>query len=124
MAIDLENRMRGLLDGLREGRQPVPCSAEIQNALVLAISAIRLNRPSRMTRLQDAYVELMIEEAEQFAELVNTVALEIHDGFSRQQRSSFIKIIMDLRRDLERFTSDALLAIGDIQELRRRIDTR
>ncbi len=121
MATDLENRMRELLAELRGCREHIPFSTELENSLLLAITGFALNRPSRMTRCQDAHVDFLIEEAEQFMSLVSTITLEIHDGFSSPQRSSFRKIVADLRRDLERFTSDALLAIGDKQEIRRRI---
>ncbi len=121
MAGDLEYRIRELLHDLRECRQHVPRSTELENTLVLAVTGFALNRPSSMTRCQDAHVELLIEEAEQFMSLVSTITLEVHDGFSSPQRSSFRKIVADLRRDLERFTSEALLVIGDKQEIRRRI---
>ncbi len=121
MATDLEGRMRELLADLGVSRQSIPHSTEIESALVLAMLKIALNRPSSMTRCQDAHVDFLIEEAEQFMSLVSTITLETDDGFSRPQRSSFRKIVADLRRDLERFTSDALLVIGDKQEIRRRI---
>ncbi len=121
MAGDLEYKIRELLRDLRECRQHLPRSTELENTLVLAVTGFALNRPSSMTRCQDAHVELLIEEAEQFMSLVTTITLETCGGFSSLQRSSFGKIIFDLRRDLERFTSDALLVIGDKQEIRRRI---
>lgn len=121
MATNLEGRMWELLADLGGSRQSIPHSIEIEGALVLAMLKIALNRPSSMTRCQDAHVDFLIEEAEQFMSLVSTITLEMHDGFSSPQRSSFRKIVADLRRDLERFTSDALLVIGDKQEIRRRI---
>ncbi|WP_177171707.1 hypothetical protein [Sphingomonas palmae] len=121
MVTDLENRMRELLADLRGCREHIPFSTELENLLVLAMSGFALNRPSSMTRCQDAHVDFLIEEAEQFMSLVSTITLETCDGFSGPQRSSFRKIVVDLRRDLERFTSDALLIIGDKQEIRRRI---
>ena len=122
MAGDLQNRIRELLTDLRECREPVSRSTEIEDALVLAMIGIPLDRPSSMTKCQDAYAEWLIEEAEQFAALVSMVTLEMRDGFSSQQRSSFRKIILNLRHDLERFGSDLLLVIGDRQEIRRRIE--
>ncbi|WP_019517917.1 hypothetical protein [Sphingomonas sp. Mn802worker] len=121
MTGDLEYRIRELLRDLCECRQHVPRSTELENSLVLAMTGFALNRPSSMARCQDAHVDFLIEETEQFMSLVSTITLETHDGFSGPQRSSFRKIVVDLRRDLERFTSDALLIIGDKQEIRRRI---
>lgn len=122
MADNLQHRLRELMRDLRECPKTVRGVAEAESLLVLAMADTALNRPSQMSRFQDAYIELLIEEAEQFVALVSTVTLETDDGFSRSQRSSFRKIVTDLRRDLERFTSDALLVIGDKQEIRRRIE--
>lgn len=124
MAGDLQNRIRELLTDLRECREPASRSTEIEDALVLAMIRTPLDRPSSMTKSQDAYGEWLIEEAEQFAALVSMVTLEMRDGFSSQQRSSFRKIILNVRRDLERFASDVLLVIGDRQEIRRRIEAK
>lgn len=122
MADDQQHRIRELLRDLRECPKPMRRVAEAESLLVIAMADAALNRPCQMSRFQDAYIELLIEEAEQFVALVSTVTLETDDGFSRSQRSAFRKIVTDLRRDLERFTSDALLVIGDKQEIRRRIE--
>jgi len=121
MAGDLQHRIRELMRDLRECPKPIRKVAEAESLLVLAMVDTALNRPSQMSRFQDAYIELLIEEAEQFVALVSTVTLETNDGFSRSQQSSFRKIVTNLRRDMERFTSDALLVIGDKQEIRRRV---
>ncbi|MBW6525066.1 hypothetical protein KZ810_16340 [Sphingomonas sp. RHCKR47] len=122
MTTDLGNRMRELLADLREARQPIPNLAEVENELVLAILKRALNRPSNMTRCQEAYADWLIEEAEEFAALAATVVLEVGEGFTKQQRSSLGKIIVTLRSSLEQFANDFLLAIGDRQEIRRRIE--
>lgn len=97
MADDLQHRIRELMRDPRQCRQPVRRGTETENLLVFAMVDIALNQPSQMGRFQDAYVALLIEEAKQFVALVSTVTLETNDGFSASQRSSFRKIITDLR---------------------------
>jgi len=119
---DLKHKMRELLGGLGEYRQPGSGPTKLEDLLCLEMTAINLNRPTSMTKPQDVYVEWMAEEAEQFVSLARTLMLETRDGFSGHQRSLFGGIIVDLNQNLVRFINDALLIMGDRQEIRRRIE--
>jgi hypothetical protein len=122
---DLELKARELLLGLRGLRERRHVTSPQEMAPVktnLSMSDLILDRPSRMSSFQDAHIEFLIEEAEQFASLVKTMTVDAQDAFQSPQRRLFEKITDDLRRDLKRFTADALLAIKDVQEIRRRIE--
>ena len=119
---DLKQKMQELLGGLGECRQLGSGPTKLEDLLCLEMTAINLNRPTNMTKPQDVYVEWMAEEAEQFVSLARTLMLETRDGFSGHQRSLFGGIIVDLNQNLVRFINDALLIMGDRQEIRRRIE--
>ncbi len=119
---DLKQKMRELLSGLGECRQLGSGPTKLEDLLCLEMTAINLNRPTNMTKPQDVYVEWMAEEAEQFVSLVRTLMLETRDGFSGHQRLLFGGIIVDLNQNLVKFINDALLIMGDRQEIRRRIE--
>jgi len=114
--------MRELLSGLGECRQLGSGPTKLEDLLCLEMTAINLNRPTNMTKPQDVYVEWMAEEAEQFVSLARTLMLETRDGFSGHQRLLFGGIIVDLNQNLVKFINDALLIMGDRQEIRRRIE--
>jgi hypothetical protein len=119
---DLKQKMRELLGGLGECRQLGSGPTKLEDLLCLEMTAINLNRPTNMTKPQDVYVEWMAEEAEQFVSLARTLMLETRDGFSGHQRLLFGGIIVDLNQNLVKFINDALLIMGDRQEIRRRIE--
>ena len=119
---DLKQKMRELLGGLGEYRQPGSAPCELENLLCLRMTEIALNRPTGMSCPKDVYAEWMAEEAEQFVSLARTLMLEIRDGFSSHQRLLFGGIIYDLNQNLERFINDTLLIMGDRQEIRRRLE--
>ncbi|WP_277984359.1 hypothetical protein [Sphingomonas faeni] len=119
---DLKQKMRELLSGLGECRQLGSGPTKLEDLLCLEMTAINLNRPTNMTKPQDVYVEWMAEEAEQFVSLARTLMLETRDGFSGHQRLLFGGIIVDLNQNLVKFINDALLIMGDRQEIRRRIE--
>lgn len=118
---DLKHKMRELLGGLGECRQSGSGPTKLEDLLCLEMTAITLNRPTTMTKSQDAYDEWMAEEAEQFVSLARTLMLETRDGFSGNQRLLFGEIIFDISQNLNRFINDALLIMGNRQEIRRRI---
>jgi hypothetical protein len=118
---DLQKKMRELLGGLGECRQPGLGPSELENLLCLRMTEIALNRPTGMSKPQDAYVEWMAEEAERYVSLARTLMLETRDGFSGNQRLLFGGIIFNLIQNLERFINDALLIMEDRQEIRRRL---
>jgi len=119
---DLKQKMRELLGGLGEYRQPGSAPCELENLLCLRMTEIALNRPTGMSCPKDVYAEWMAEEAEQFVSLARTLMLEIRDGFSSHQRLLFGGIIYDLNQNIERFINDTLLIMGDRQEIRRRLE--
>lgn len=119
---DLKQKMRELLGGLGECRQPGSGPGELEDLLCLRLTEITLNRPIGMSCSKDVYAEWMAEEAEQFVSLARTLMLEIRDGFSSHQRLLFGEIIYDLNKNLERFINDTLLIMGDRQEICRRIE--
>ncbi len=119
---DLKQKMRELLSGLGECRQLGSGPTKLEDLLCLEMTAINLNRPTNMTKPQDVYVEWIAEEAEQFVSLARTLMLETRDGFSGHQRLLFGGIIVDLNQNLVKFINDALLIMGDRQEIRRRIE--
>ncbi len=119
---DLKQKMRELLGGLGECRQLGSGPTKLEDLLCLEMTAINLNRPTNMTKPQDVYVEWMAEEAEQFVSLAITLMLETRDGFSGHQRLLFGGIIVDLNENLVKFINDALLIMGDRQEIGRRIE--
>ena len=119
---DLKQKMRELLGGLGECRQLGSGPTKLEDLLCLEMTAINLNRPTNMTKPQDVYVEWMAEEAEQFVSLARTLMLETRDGFSGHQRLLFGGIIVDLNQNLVKFINDALLIMGDRQEISRRIE--
>ena len=119
---DLKQKMRELLDGLDECRQPGSGLGELENLLCLRMTEITLNRPIGMSCSKDVYVEWMAEEAEQFVSLARMLMLEMRDGFSGHQRLLLGGIIYDLNQNLERFINDTLLIMGDRQEIRRRLE--
>ncbi len=119
---DLKQKMRELLGGLGECRQLGSGPTKLEDLLCLEMTTINLNRPTNMTKPQDVYVEWMAEEAEQFVSLARTLMLETRDGFSGHQRLLFGGIIVDLNQNLVKFVNDALLIMGDRQEIRRRIE--
>ncbi|MEG3168207.1 hypothetical protein U1737_08390 [Sphingomonas sp. LB3N6] len=118
---DLKQKMRELLSGLGECRQPGSGPAKLEDLLCLEMTAITLNRPTTIAKPQDAYVEWMAEEAERYVSLARTLMLETRDGFSGNQRLLFGGIIFNLNQNLETFINDALLIIDDRQEIRRRL---
>ena len=83
---DLKQKMRELLGGLAECRQPESGPGELENLLCLRMTEITLNRPIGMSCSKDVYVEWMAEEAEQFVSLARMLMLEMRDGFSGHQR--------------------------------------
>ncbi len=119
---DLKQKMRELLGGLGECRQPGSGPGELENLLCLRMTEITLNRPIGMSCSKDVYVEWMAEEAEQFVSLARMLMLEMRDGFSGHQRLLLGGIIYDLNQNLERFINDTLLIMGDRQEIRRRLE--
>ncbi len=119
---DLKQKMRELLHGLAECRQPGSGPGELENLLCLQMTEITLNRPIGMSCSKDVYAEWMADEAEQFASLARTLMLEMRDVFSGHQRLLFGGIIYDLNQNLERFINDTLLIMGDRQEIRRRLE--
>ena len=118
---DLKQKMRELLGGLGEYRQPGSAPCELENLLCLRMTEIALNRPTGMSCPKDVYAEWMAEEAEQFVSLARTLMLETRDGFSGHQRLLFSGNISDLIKNLEKFIDDTLLIMGDRQEIRRRL---
>ncbi|RXD02183.1 hypothetical protein EQZ23_18740 [Sphingomonas sp. UV9] len=121
MMDDLQKKMRELLGGLGECRQPGSGPAKLDDLLCLAMTEITLNRPTGMSCSKDVYAEWMAEEAEQFVSLARTLMLEMRDGFSGHQRLLFGGIIFDLIQNLEKFIDDTLLIMGDRQEISRRL---
>ena len=119
---DLKQKMQELLGGLGECRQPGSGPGELENLLCLRMTEITLNRPIGMSCAKDVYAEWLAEEAEQFVSLARTLMLETRDGFSGHQRLLFGGIIVDLNQNLVKFINEALLIMGDRQEIRRRIE--
>jgi hypothetical protein len=119
---DLKQKMRELLGGLGECRQPGSGPGELENLLCLRMTEITLNRPIGMSGSKDVYVEWMAEEAEQFVSLARMLMLEMRDGFSGHQRLLLGGIIYDLNQSLEKFINDTLLIMGDRQEIGRRLE--
>ena len=119
---DLKQKMRELLGGLGECRQPGSGPDELENLLCLRMTEITLNRPIGMSCSKDVYVEWMAEEAEQFVSLARMLMLEMRDGFSGHQRLLLGGIIYDLNQNLEKFINDTLLIMGDRQEIGRRLE--
>ena len=118
---DLKQKMRELLGGLGECRQPGSGPGELESLLCLRMTEITLNRPIGMSCSKDVYVEWMAEEAEQFVSLARMLMLEMRDGFSGHQRLLLGGIIYDLNQNLEKFINDTLLIMGDRQEIGRRL---
>ena len=118
---DLKQKMRELLGGLGEYRQPGSAPCELENLLCLRMTEIALNRPTGMSCPKDVYAEWMAEEAERYVSLARTLMLETRDGFSGNQRLLFGGIIFNLIQNLEKFIDDTLLIMGDRQEISRRL---
>ncbi len=119
---DLKQKMRELLGGLGECRQPGSAPGELEKLLCLRMTEITLNRPIGMSCSKDVYAEWLAEEAEQFVSLARMLMLEMRDGFPAHQRLLLGGIIYDLNKNLEKFINDTLLIMGDRQEIGRRLE--
>lgn len=119
---DLEYKTREFMLGLRSMRkrqQQASAPDGKDNTATITELEVPLNRPSRMVRTEDANVEFVIDELEDFTSISQTMILE---AFRSPQRELFEKILGNFRKDMDRFANDLLLAIRDGQEIRRRIE--
>ncbi len=118
----LEYKTREFMLGLRDLRKRQQHASALDgqdNAPTITELEIPLNRPSRVIKCEDARVEFVIDELEDFTSISRTMILE---AFRSPQRELFEKILGNFRKDMDRFTNDLLLAIRDGQEIRRRIE--
>lgn len=123
--VALESKTRQFMLGLRKLRkrqQHASAPDGQEEAMAIDPSEVPLNRRSRMTHIQDARVEFVIEELEDFTSISKMMILEPFQNPQHPQRQLFETIFCKFQTDMERFTNDLLLATRDRQEISRRIE--